>query len=238
MNFFFLLKCSWGNHTFYPCMQISECLHLLLLPPPSPIWFRATHEIQHLFDVGKDRKYYVASHKFWKLINLAFWGVESILQNSSKMHATMLHACYSKYNKSPIFISSVVLRVVSLSGSTNQVWLSVFTATKTFSVSVLQWWEAAPFKLTLPCDDKLCTLLCLVSVCVYMCGGTLEMEDDTHWGEGKVEPGPKVVISLIFFDKLICCVECLILYTVCLSLSWDTRDNESASKEAWIKFDW
>lgn len=51
---------------------------------------------------------------------------------------------------------------------------------QTFSVSVLQWWEAAPFKLTLLCDDKLCTLLCLVSICVYMCGGTLEMEDDTH----------------------------------------------------------
>lgn len=144
-----------------------------------------------IYLVWEKTKYYVASHKFWKLINLAFWGVESILQNSSKMHATMLHACYSKYNKRPIFISSVVLRIVFLSGSTNQVWLSVFTATKTFSVSVLQWWEAAPFKLTLPCDDKLCTLLCLVSVCVYMCGGTLEMEDDTHWGEGKVEPDHK-----------------------------------------------
>lgn len=74
MIFFFLLKCSWGNHTLYPCMQMSECLHLLLLPPPSPISFRATHEIQHLLGVEEDRKCYVASHKFWKLINSILGG--------------------------------------------------------------------------------------------------------------------------------------------------------------------
>lgn len=45
---------------------------LAFTSPRSPISFRATHEIQHLLGVEEDRKYYVASHKFWKLINLAF----------------------------------------------------------------------------------------------------------------------------------------------------------------------
>lgn len=55
------------------CLNVYTCFYPPP-PPPSPISFRATHEIQHLLGVEEDRKYYVASHKFWKLINSILGG--------------------------------------------------------------------------------------------------------------------------------------------------------------------